>query len=171
MGNKNKKYYEDEVQCRCGKWGGQLIKFEKKCFGWRFLGYEKQSEITGVDDHGNIKRSIFKNLYFKRVSPYTNNFLFKLTELLDKIISFVRRILVNLFPLAFIACLAVTLLGGGGDADKIAPKMWMLLAGVYGGLIAATLLFGLLGFIWKKIFKIEENLETAMTEAGYEYEE
>lgn len=157
------------MQYRCGKWGGQLVKFEKKCFGWRFLGYERQNEITGVDERGNVKIKIFKNLYFSRVSPYTSNILFNLTELLEKIVSFIRRILVNLFPFAFIACLFVTLLGGDGGADKIAPKMWMLLAGVYGGLIAATMLFSLLGVLWKKIFKIEENLETAMTEAGYEY--
>lgn len=169
MKKKGKKYYEDEVELRSGTWGGQLIKFEKKSFGWDFQGSFTAKEFDGVDDKNlKPKFKVFKKLFFIRHKPYTNNFLFKLTEFIEGIIAFFRKIYINLFPLILVASIAITCLMG--DSEGLAGKLWDSVLGILFGLIAATFIFSLLGRLWIKVFKIEENLETSMTEAGYDYD-
>ncbi len=164
---KKQKYLEDQLIMRSSRFGGQLIKFEKTSFGWEFLGYDTDEEITGIDwDRGKVHSKVFKRLFFTRPNPYSKNFLFKLIEFIANIISFFRRLFLNLLPIALIACVLMSALN---------PDAWLVLAwgtfcGVYGGLIAATLLLSVLGRILKKAFKIEEKLETAMTDAGYDYD-
>lgn len=163
---KKQKYLEDQLVMRSSRFGGQLIKFEKCAFGWEFLGYDTDEEITGIDwDKGKVKSKVFKRLYFTRPNPYSKNFLFKLVEFIANIIGFFRRLLLNLIVIALIGCIAVSVL----DSDMVG-LVWGIFCGVYGGLIVATLLFGFLGKILGKAFKVEEKLEAAMTDAGYEYD-
>lgn len=163
---KQKRYKDRTLQIRCGRLGGQLIRFEKTSFGWREQGSDTESEITGVDENGNFKKSVWKNLYFSRPTPYTSNFLFNIT--LSNIISFIRRLASGFFAFALIACIVVSVFA---TDEKTLGMAWGILIGVYGGLILATLLIGILGRIFKSAFKIEENLEADMMEAGYEYDE
>ena len=86
MAEKRQKFKEDQLTIRSSRFGGQLIKFERVSYGWEFVGYDTDEEITGVDNNGNIKKKAFKNLYFRRPDPYTKNFLFKLFEFLSKIV-------------------------------------------------------------------------------------
>lgn len=169
---KRKKYKVETLRIRTGRWGGQIITFDKKSFGWRDEGYETGSEVTGIDyDSGKIQKKAFKEMTFTRPDPYTDNFLFKFVELLSKIVGFFRRIALSLAPIVVIGLIIALALGVFGDDPAATGNVILTVIGIYVGLIGGSFLLDILGRIMKKSFKIEEKLEAAMTEAGYEYDD
>ena len=163
----NTQYRVQTLAIKTGRWGGQIVNFEKKAFGWRELGSETGEELTGVDtDTGRIKSRAIKVRYYSRPQPYTHNFLFMLCETLSKILSFIRRIAIALLPLVLIALIVFMSLGEGDFAQNFTVGA----AVFYLAAIAGSLLLALLGKILKKALRIEEKLEEDMSDAGYEYE-
>ena len=66
----NTQYRVQTLAIKTGRWGGQIVNFEKKAFGWRELGSETGEELTGVDtDTGRIKSRAIKVRYYSRPSP------------------------------------------------------------------------------------------------------
>lgn len=161
------------------KW---LLKLEKKAFGWHYWSLQSEHEygyeISMSGRSGHTTHRIIEWLEFRRPAPYTHNFLFILTELLDKIFSFFRRILISIgFPILVITLIAgIVLLAGCHEANmsSIMFTLAKVIAIGYACCIGGTLIFSGLGLLWRKVFKIDEklkeiygdDLETACTFAG-----
>lgn len=160
---KNKKY----------AYGCQIIKFEKKCFDWICMG----KEVTDVDDGYEVtdtavkhKHHIVKSIYFGRPRDYKKNFLFSLTEMLSNIVSFFRVLALNLLiPAVIVGAILMFF-----NSESIGMIIGIY-AGVYGGLIALSLLFAGLGALWRKVFKLTQKTDEIQVKNGYkpwsEYED
>lgn len=154
------------------KW---LLKLEKKACGWHHwssttedeVGYEVSSDSVG-NVHGRETHKYIEWLEFRRQSPYTGNFLFKLNETLGRIFSFFRRILISIGIYVF----AIALIGGlimrfgcdeasmGGMFLEIAK--WLAIA--YAISVGVTLLFSGLAILWRKAFGIDKKLKAVYGE-------
>lgn len=97
--------------------------------------------------------------------------MFKFVELLSKIVGFFRRNALSLAPIVVIGLIIALALGVFGDDPATTGNVILTVIGIYVGLIGGSFLLDILGRIMKKSFKIEEKLEAAMTEAGYEYDD
>lgn len=144
-----------------------LLKLEKKAFGWHFWSTQNEHEygyeISSDGLSGHTTHKIIRWLEFRRQAPYSNNFLFKLTEALDKIFSFFRRIFISIgIPLLVIALiLGIVCQYGCNEADMgnifFTVAKWLAIA--YAISIGGTLIFSGLGVLWRKAFKIDEKLK------------
>lgn len=164
-----------KVKGRKYSYGCQLLKLEKKCFDWVCAG----KQVTDVDDGYEVsgtklkhKHHIVKTVYFKRPYDYKKNFLFSLTEFLSNIISVLRVIALNLLiPAVIVGLLLAFLVIDPGSIGT----MIGIYFGVYGGLIAASLIFAGLGALWRKVFKLTEKTDEIQEANGYlkwsEYED
>ena len=83
-----------------------------------------------------------------------------LFELLSKLASWLRRILMGFLPIVAVACVLLYLFTKQ-DIFWIAP------VAVYGGIIGASLFFALMGFVCRKIWKSDEKTDMLNDEAGY----
>lgn len=146
------------------KW---LLKLEKKAFGWHFWSTENEHEygyeISSDGRSGHTTHKIIQWLEFRRQSPYSKNFLFNFTELLDKTFSFVRRIFISIgMPILVIALILGLVCTYGCDAADMGNLGFTVakyLAIVYAISIGGTLIFSGLGIMWRKVFKIDEKLK------------
>ncbi len=146
------------------KW---LLKLEKKAFGWNFWSTENEHEygyeISSDGRSGHTTHKIIQWLEFRRQSPYSHNFLFRLSEALDSVFSFFRRIFISIgIPLLVLALILGTVCQVGCNETDMANiffnvAMWLAIA--YGISIAGTLIFSGLGVLWRKVFKIDEKLK------------
>ena len=147
-----------------------MTNLEMRAFGWK-LKEEKSKTSQATDGEekkeDNPPKKVLSFLQFKRIAPYSRNFFFLLMESLMNLISWFRRTFVFLIWLASVALIICGILGASGC------QVWgmdiCLLIGV------AILLFtyapsGLLclfGWAFRKIFKVDEKLKTALKENGY----
>lgn len=143
-------------------YGCQILKFEKHCFGYHYEGNEVEDDVSyQVTDSGHIKKNhnITKWAYFSRPKVWKKNFLFGLTELLSKFVSWVGRVIIGFFPFAIIAGVICII----ADASKAA----IIIGAIYAGVIALRFALAGLGFLWKKVFKLEEKTDKILLENGY----
>lgn len=144
------------------KW---LLKLEKKAFGWHYWGSQTEDEVGfEVNEHGGrVTHKYIQWLEFRRPSPYTHNFLFGLTEILDKIFSFFRRILISIgVPILVIALIIGIVCSVGCNEAEMASIGFTVakaLAIAYACCIGGTLVFCGFGLLWRKVFKIDEKLK------------
>ncbi len=145
------------------KW---LLKLEQRAFGWHFWSTANEHEYgveVNSDGSARTTHKIIQWLEFRRVSPYTHNFLFKMTEFFSKIFSFFRRIFFSFgFPLLIIAVIGGVLgtyafeMPDVGDIFFTVAK-WLAIA--YAISVGGTFLFAGLGLLWRKAFKIDAKLK------------
>lgn len=154
-----------KVKGRKYTYGSQILRFEKHCFDWVCAG----EVIADVEDgyevtERSIKRKhhIVKTMYFKRPHDYQQNILFKLTEILSNIVSFFRVLALNLLVPAVIIGAIVMFFNN----DMIGTIIGIF-SGVYGGLIAASLLLAGLGLLWRKVFKLTEKTDEIQVKNGF----
>ena len=164
---KERLYYTDTVSVRSGLGGGLLIKMEQKAYGYVYQGSSQHEEFAGLDDNYKPQWKPYKLLYFCRHSPYTKNLLFKLSEWLMNIISFFRRLLLSFLPLAIVGLIAAAIIFMDNAPDLVGA-LFGIVVGVYAGLIAATILFSLLGILWRKVFDIDRKLAENLEANGYD---
>lgn len=146
------------------KW---LLKLEKQAFGWHFWSTENEHEygyeISSDGRSGHTTHKIIQWLQFRRQSPYTHNFLFRLTEALDSIFSFFRRLFISIgSPILVISLILGLVCQYGCDAADMGNiflnvAKWLAIA--YAISIGGTLIFSGLGILWRKAFKIDEKLK------------
>lgn len=153
------------------KW---LLKLEKRAFGWHFWSSETEDQVGfEVNEHGGrVTHKYIQWLEFRRKANYSGNFLFNLTEVLSKIFSFLRRLLVSFIIHAIVVTLilGITMTYGCNDARGGATTFelakWLAVA-YAAGLLAPSLLFAGLGFLWRKLFKVDQKLQAKLRDAGY----
>lgn len=145
------------------KW---LMRLEKRAFGWHYWSltneHEYGYEVSSDGTKGHTTHKIIQWLEFRRPSPYTHNILFVLTELLDKIFSFFRRILISIgLPVFIIAIIvgAVFESGSSGDSSNIGFSVAIGVAIGYAVCIFGTFILAGLGLLWRKVFGIDEKLK------------
>ena len=156
----------DVVRCRGLFLDKYILRFEKKCFGWSYEGSETVDEEEGnvditSDSSGNVhvreRHKFVDILEFTRREHYTKNFLFNLTEALSKLISFIRRLAMSLVPVAIVGLIiGFVLMGIGGD--ELSGVLFKVVGGfaiAVASLVAASFVFGGLGVLWRKVFKID----------------
>lgn len=152
-----------------------LLKLEKKAFGWNFVSSwtEKDTEHY-YDSNGkpSTRTNYTEKFEFRRKSPYSHNFFFCLTEFFSNIFSFIRRIIAMIIvPLLVLGLILglVTLIACQG-ADGLSQQTFIItgsIAVAYVGLmVIPSLLLAGLGFLWRKIFRIDEKLMNALAERG-----
>ena len=154
-----------KVKSRKYTFGCLLLKFEKKCFDWVVAG----SVVTNVDDGYEItgrkikhKRHLVKTIYFSRPYDYATNFLFGLTEFLSNIVSILRVFALNLLIPAIIGGIIALV----AVPDSV-PMIIGIFAGIYGGLIALSLVLAGLGYLWRKIFNLREKTDQIQVANGF----
>ena len=164
----------EEVDVRsvlCDRW---LLKIEKKCFGWKYIGAETVNEkegeletvtglsgqITGVRE----KKKYAVRMSFKRLADYSSNVLFNLTEFFSDAISFIRRLALMLVGPIVAVALVIALIGLAVESLHelssvifIALK-WIAIA--YAIVVGSSLLFAGLGVLWRNVFHIDEKSQT-----------
>lgn len=161
------------------KW---LVKLEKRAFGWTYCSTTE--DYTGTDqvethidlDSGtgySTRTPITeKNLNFVRVRPYTNNFLFKLTEFLSNVVSCIRRFAMAILIPVIIAMLVFFILTltacNDPNAKDSLEELLKITAIVYlGGLFAPSGILAFLGFIFRLVFGIDKKLISDLEANGY----
>jgi len=158
-------------------WGPQIIKLEKKCFGWHCEGREQKEVDDGYEatDHGSYisvkhKTKLIKTIYFSRPTDYKKNFLFSLLELISNIISFFRVWALNIILIPIIICV-IAALGEANSADGFIK----IIAIIYGSLILGSIVVALLGLLVRRVFKLDQKTDDYYQANGYqkwtEYEE
>lgn len=151
-------------------WGCPIIKFEKRCFGWHYVGHTVDEDVSYSADttYGdgyattriNKHVKIIKYAYFQRPKVWQGGFLFGLVEFLANIVSFFRRIALSLIIL--VAIIAGICMASG--SESVAG----IIIGVYAGLIVASFLLAGLGALLKKTMKIEEKTDEVLSENGFD---
>lgn len=158
-----KKYYTSYIGIRGSSWGAPLLRLERAAFGWHYQGNVYHDDFDGFDSNLNVKHKIYKNYYFCRHKPYSANPLFVISEMLMKIVSFIRRIIMPILPIVIVVGVILAIFVGE------ALKMFAIVAGsIYGGVIGATLLFAFLGWLWRTAFRIDKKVAEDMEANGYD---
>lgn len=149
-------------------WGCQLIKFEKKCFGWHYTGNQITDEEYSTldrDSNGNYKENkhhnITKTAYFERPVVWPMDGLFVLTELLSNILSFFRRILISLSPLVAIGLIIIS------SMDDVPGELLEYVLIAYVVAIFGSIALALFGAFLKKTRKLEEKCDKILDENGF----
>ncbi|MBD5131632.1 MAG: hypothetical protein HDT28_03450 [Clostridiales bacterium] len=146
------------------KW---LLRLQKKAFGWVYYGTETEDNpYIDANSSGKVelKHKYVDWLEFRRKSPFTGNFLFKLTEVLCNIISFFRRLFCSFIIPAIVICL---ILAAVLEMDQLYNVATYVAIAYFGGLFAPTLILSLLGVLWRKVFKIDKRLKASLLADGY----
>ena len=148
------------------KW---LLKLEKKACGWHFwsqttedqVGFEVAATSSGKV-YGKETHKYIQWLEFRRQSPYTSNFLFKLNETLNKIFSFFRRLLISIgVPVMILALIGGLVMQYGCDEVDMGSMFFSVakwLAIAYAISVGVTLLFVGLAYLWRNVFGIDKKL-------------
>jgi len=149
-------------------WGCPIIKFEKRCFGWHYVGHTVDEEVSYSADtnydtgHTRINKhvKIIKYAYFNRPKVWQGGFLFGLVEFLANLVSFFRRIALSLI---IIVAIITGIVAASGEEAIIG-----VVIGIYAGLIVGSFLLAGLGALLKKTMKIEEKTDEILTENGFD---
>lgn len=160
-----------------------IIKFEKQCFGWHYRGNDISEIYDGEEieigdfreQNGKYyanatrkeKKKVLKYVYFARPKCWVKNPLFMLVELLSNIVSFFRRLAISLwyFPVAAIVIIAFLSKGKTGAGEG---KFFGIIIAVYAILIIGSLVLAGLGYLLKKVFRLEEATDEILLENGYD---
>ena len=147
-----------------------LLRLEYSLFGWIYAG----NEIDEIDDgysgtvsdsgHVSIRHNshIVKYAYFCRPAAYPNNILFTLTAFFSRIFSAIRVWMISLLPLAA-AAVGLSFLAGQDTGVEVLK--WVGIA--YGIIVGGSIALALLGFLWRKVFRLDQKCDELMEEAGY----
>ena len=147
-------------------WGDQIIRFEKRCFGWHYTGHtcdvETSYEAYDAGNSINIKqkRKFITYDYFERPKVWKKNALFMTTEILSNFVSLVRRFTL---PLSVLLLIIAAIVGFIGESWTF---MIVVLA-VYAGIIALSFLLAGLGKLWMDVFKLKEKTDEILTSNGF----
>lgn len=147
-----------------------LLKLEYSLFGYVYAG----NEINEIDDgysgsvsdsgHVTIRHNshIVKYAYFCRPKAYPKNFLFTLTAFFSRIFSQLRVWAISALPVVAVICGLIFLAGTDTGLQ--------VLTGVgiaYAVIVFGSILIALLGFLWRKVFRLDDKCDQLMEEAGY----
>lgn len=147
-------------------WGDQIIRFEKKCFGWHYTGHTTDVEVSydAYDAGDSVKVKQNKKFitydYFERPRVWKKNALFMLTEMLSNFVSSVRRFTL---PLSIILLIIGVIVGFIGESWTFT----VVVLCVYAGIIALSFVLAGLGALWMKVFKLKKETDKVLTENGY----
>ena len=146
--------------------GDFIILFEKKCFGWHYIGHTCDVETsynaynTGLRVKIKENKKFIKFDYFTRPKVWKKNFLFMLTECLSVIVSFIRRYAIAIAPVLFLILIILSLVA----------KDWILIlyiAILYAIIIALSYGLAGLGLLWRKVFKLKEQTDEILVANGF----
>ena len=155
------------------KW---MTVLEMKAFGWRYKGQHTEAggwDVTVNVDSGTAtaRRRFYTYLEFRRDRPYSRNFFFGLMEVLMSIMSWIRRFLI--IPI-WIGALIMIVAGfaGASGGDKIIGMDPCLFAGILTLVLTylPSAIFCLLGWGFRKIFKVDEKHRADLIANGYDPE-
>ncbi|MDE6690345.1 MAG: hypothetical protein K2K04_00085 [Clostridia bacterium] len=166
-----KEFYIQTKEKECFPFDEWITKLEMLAFGWadrdHFIDYSDEYSVT-IDwekSTANISRKFKVYAVFKRIQPYSGNFLFKLLEILMSVQSWIRRKLILLFWFIDVLLLgigALFLFNGAGMNEYIILGL-VVLAFVY----LPSLIIAALGFLTRKIFRLDELLKDELEKNGY----
>lgn len=173
-----RRYYTTTIYKSCPKWDRWFTKLERRCFGWFYEGITTEAsnqynvEINWETGRGSASRIFYEWITFKRISPYTDNFLFKLCEALMSFISWIRRTVVGLVGPLIIPVFLIggVLFGGGLGENQMDTLVVPVISGMIGaivGLYAASAIVAIIGLSIKKLFRIEARLARSLRRNGY----
>ena len=164
------KYHIITKKKECLPFDEWITKLEMRAFGWRYRGckttyfdsytididWERETATATQDRrHDNV---------FKRISPYSFNPLFKIAEALMSIQSWIRRKLIFLLWGLTALALIIGVITGDGETIGLACAV---IAFVY----LPSLFYAALGFILRKIFRIDAKLAKSLERNGYAAEQ
>lgn len=147
-------------------WGDQIIRFEKKCFGWHYTGHTVDEDVSyeAYESGNSVKvrenRKVIKYDYFNRPKVWKKNFLAVLTETLSNLVSFIRRLIL---PFSVILAIIAVIIGFMSESWTFG----IVVLCVYAGIIALSLALAGLGALWTKVFKLKEKTDEILTQNGY----
>lgn len=147
-----------------------ILKLEYSLFGYVYAGNEINEIDDGytgtVSDSGRVtirhNSHIVKYAYFARPRAYPNNFLFGLTAILSRIVSQIRVIAISALPIVTVVCVLLAIF-----AKESGVQVCIITGCSYIGIIVLSILLGLLGLLWRKVFRMDEKCDELMEEAGY----
>ena len=154
------------------KW---MTVLEMREFGWTYKGQKTRDagywNVSVNYDTGTAtaSRAFYTFLEFKRPQPYSRNFFFGLMEVLMSLMSWIRRKLVFLIWIAAII-LFICGFAGADMGDKVMGMHPAIFAGFLTLLIsyAPSALFCLLGWGFRKLFKVDQKLKEDLKKNGYD---
>ncbi|MCM1545492.1 MAG: hypothetical protein NC033_00490 [Clostridiales bacterium] len=166
-----RKYYINTKEKECFPFDEWITKLEMRAFGWadkdHVIDYLNEYDVT-VDwerSTAKVNQRMKRYAVFKRVEPYSGNFLFNILEFFMKIQSWIRRKLIILFWFIDVLLFGIGfiyLFGGKGMNEYIALGLY-LFAFIY----APSLVISLLGFLTRVIFRIDAKLKDSLEANGY----
>lgn len=147
-----------------------ILAFEYRAFGWAYCGKEVDVvddgyETTIYDDRAVTKHKshIVKHACFKRPRSYQKNFLFSLLEFLSGFVSRFRVWAINLIMVPIIIGV-IALVSSSESSGTILGVIF----GIYGCLIGASIIFGILGLVVRKAFKLDQKTDEFNHKYGYQ---
>ena len=174
------RYWLDSKSVSYSLGDGALTKFVAKSFGWVYSGRYKEQD--GVDVHEDVRidpennrahktttitRKFVKYMDFVRVTPYTDNLIFKLIEILSNIISFIRKIAIRLLPWAMIVLIVLGVLSGDDGGEYFGAIAFVILGIYLGLLVLPSILLGVLARFLRKFFDIDNKVRENLKLNGY----
>lgn len=171
---RRQRYSISTVQIRGILFDRWLLRLEKKAFGWVYYGTETEDHqsLEVSSTRAWISHTYVDWLEFRRCTPFSKNILFMLTEILSKIWSFIRRIVLAIGGPLFILFIVALLIGlGCGESDLVSTgwDVIKMIALIYAlGIALPSLLFVGLGFLWRAVFKIDKKLSQDLADNGYD---
>lgn len=170
----SKRYRISTVSIRGILFDRWLLRLEKKAFGWVYYGTETEDEqsVEVTSTSAYIKHKYIDWLEFRRITPFSNNIFFNLTEGLSRLWSFIRRIVLGIGGPIFIFILVACGIGYAcGEQSLVSTGMEVvkMFAIIYAAAIfLPTLLFIGLGYLWRTVFKIDQKLSMSLEDNGYD---
>lgn len=176
-----KRYRIDTVNIRGVMGDKWLLKLERSAFGWHYYGTETEDQVgyevtvnsdatraTGHETHKYVDW-----LEFRRLRPFSGNPLFVISELLSRLWSMLRRIVLGIgVPLALILFAIILLDKFACNAESFGEDglkyIGYVLLGYLIVFVVPTLIFAGLGFLWRKVFRIDERLQEDLRLNGYD---
>lgn len=142
--------------------------FGKKNFGWQYDGtetrhdgYDVNTTYDSYGSHSTVTERLTTSLVFSRLNPYTGNILFRLTEFLYNIVTFLRRTILTLLPFAIFAAVAwlitVVACDNAGSFNVLWDILFTYVIPIVFGVYAASVLLPLIGKMWRNLFKIDRK--------------
>lgn len=147
-----------------------ITKLEMRAFGWVYRGidvtYFDSYDISIDWDTGKGTATQNKRVdnTFKRIEPYSYNIIFNLLEILMSIQSWIRRKLIALFFGLVLISVGIGILTQDYEILGVA-------AAVVAFIYLPSLNYALLGFLTRKIFRLDEKLKDRLEQNGYEREQ
>ena len=153
------------------KW---MTALEMKAFGWHYKGSKTEDagyyNVTVDYDRGTAtaRRAFYTYVEFRRDKPYSRNFFFGLLEFFMNVLSWIRRFLI--IPIWVLSIILIVAGFFGASGEKIMGMDTCLFAGIL-TLVCTylpSLIFCLLGWGFRKIFRIDEKHRADLIANGYD---